>query len=282
LEQREQDLLALVASRNSVETKRLEALKGLLKCLSPFQSLPYSSKDLKITLSERLEEAWEVLETIEAGLNRSPIALEPTCYWKNHATLNPVFRDLSGSLERAAHEINALTPSEYERQISDISFFLGKASEKWERWRNALQELKQTSNVPRKIGIGEIVENLEIDFLRLYERLHPGEGHKAIQIILPDNRPASADLRTETEGMKPMHPLGNYSEGHLDSLGLCIFLAFIKRFNKDLPLIVLDDVLTSIDAGHRMKAAQLISTEFKGSQLIITTHDELWANDKYP
>ncbi|HMR68167.1 MAG TPA: hypothetical protein PKE64_29490, partial [Anaerolineae bacterium] len=73
------------------------------------------------------------------------------------------------------------------------------------------------------------------------------------------------------------HPLGYFSEGHLDSLGLCIFLAFIKRFNTNVKIIILDDVLTSVDSGHRMRVAQLLAQEFGDYQILITTHDEMWA-----
>lgn len=66
------------------------------------------------------------------------------------------------------------------------------------------------------------------------------------------------------------------SEGHLDSLGLCIFLAFVKKFNKECPLVILDDVVTTIDAQHRSRIAKLLLTEFKDYQLIITTSDGIW------
>jgi hypothetical protein len=66
------------------------------------------------------------------------------------------------------------------------------------------------------------------------------------------------------------------SEGHLDTLGLCIFLVFIKRFNKNCPLVILDDIITSVDANHRERIAKLIMNEFKDFQLIITTHDFIW------
>lgn len=292
LDQRRQELVTLVESKNSVEAKRLAANHELLNCLSPLQSLQHTAKDIKINLPERLEESWDVLEAIRAGMNRNPIVLEPPECWKNHEVIKHVIQELSGSLVQAEKEIEILTPSDEDQKIGSILFFLGQVKGKWLDWRKADEELQRASKVfelvnliysqlveARKNGIGKIVEDLEKDFVRLFEKLHPGEGHKAIQIILQDHRDASADLRTETEGMKPMHPLGNLSEGHLDSLGLCIFLAFIKHFSQDLPLIVLDDVLTSIDAGHRMKVAQLVASEFKGNQLIITTHDEMWANE---
>jgi hypothetical protein len=74
-------------------------------------------------------------------------------------------------------------------------------------------------------------------------------------------------------------PRGLYSEGHIDSLGLCLFLAIRKMHHgqcRDLSLLVLDDVLHSVDGDHRKRTAELIFEEFSDHQLIITTHDPIW------
>lgn len=68
------------------------------------------------------------------------------------------------------------------------------------------------------------------------------------------------------------------SEGHLDTLGLCIFLAFNKQFN-NLSLMVLDDVLTTVDVIHKEKIANLLLEEFEDFQFIITAHDKLWVDE---
>ena len=39
---------------------------------------------------------------------------------------------------------------------------------------------------------------------------------------------------------------------------------------------VLDDVLMSVDAGHRREVCALLKTEFPNAQLIMTTHDPIW------
>jgi hypothetical protein len=69
------------------------------------------------------------------------------------------------------------------------------------------------------------------------------------------------------------------SEGHLDSLGLCIFLAFVKNFYADCSIIALDDVVTTVDSLHRSRVCKLIFEEFADKQFIITTHDAIW-NDQ--
>lgn len=66
------------------------------------------------------------------------------------------------------------------------------------------------------------------------------------------------------------------SEGHLDTLGICIFLAFNKKFNP-LPLIVFDDVLTTVDLPHKERIGRLIVDHLTDNQFIITTHSSLWS-----
>jgi len=72
------------------------------------------------------------------------------------------------------------------------------------------------------------------------------------------------------------NPLLHFSESHLDTLGLCYFLAMRKREAVADPVfkvLVLDDVLHSVDASHRGRVAELLKREFGDHQLIITTHD---------
>ena len=58
-----------------------------------------------------------------------------------------------------------------------------------------------------------------------------------------------------------------------------MFLA-IRRIHHtqhpELSLLILDDVLHSVDANHRRDTANLIFEEFADHQIIITTHDPLW------
>jgi Chromosome segregation ATPases len=39
---------------------------------------------------------------------------------------------------------------------------------------------------------------------------------------------------------------------------------------------VLDDVLMSIDAGHRREVCALMKREFPNTQFVVTTHDPIW------
>ena len=111
-----------------------------------------------------------------------------------------------------------------------------------------------------------------------FKRIHPSDGIGNPVLKVLDRGTASLRLSSTFHG-KDDDPRGFFSEGHLDSLGLCLFLA-IRRLHyeqrPELALLVLDDVMHSVDGDHRRATADLIFEEFKDHQIIITTHDPLW------
>ena len=60
-------------------------------------------------------------------------------------------------------------------------------------------------------------------------------------------------------------------------MGLCLYLALMKHTLGDkFTFAVLDDVLMSVDTGHRREVCRLLKTEFPNTQFILTTHDRVW------
>lgn len=78
-----------------------------------------------------------------------------------------------------------------------------------------------------------------------------------------------------------MPPQAYYSESHLDTLGVCVFLALAKHFNDDNTIVLLDDVLNSVDQAHMERFIQVLHDEaVHFNQLIVATHYRPW-RDKY-
>jgi hypothetical protein len=70
-------------------------------------------------------------------------------------------------------------------------------------------------------------------------------------------------------------PAAYYSEAHLDTLGLCVYMALAKESRN--ALVVLDDVLMSIDDPHLDRVIELIDEEAPNfGHVIITTHSRAW------
>lgn len=76
-----------------------------------------------------------------------------------------------------------------------------------------------------------------------------------------------------------MYPPGAFhSEGHQDGMGVCLYLALMKRLLGDrFTFALLDDVVMSVDVGHRRQFCRLLKEKFPNTQFILTTHDRLWA-----
>ncbi|UJG43126.1 MAG: AAA family ATPase [Candidatus Heimdallarchaeum endolithica] len=138
------------------------------------------------------------------------------------------------------------------------------------------EKMYYTFSEVKKAKIQEIFRNIQNNIQQYFKIIHPSEPFENIELHIIPERRASTELRLDIFGREREDPRALISEGHLDSLGLCIFLSFIKKFNKDCSLIILDDVVSTVDSKHRENICKLLLEEFKDKQLIITTHDELW------
>ena len=113
-------------------------------------------------------------------------------------------------------------------------------------------------------------------FVQFYKVLHAHEGDHFDAKLQPQGAGLTFDVDFMGRGTHPPHAL--HSEGHQDSMGICLFLALNEELVKgDLGFIVLDDVMMSVDTGHRKDVCRLLTEQFADCQFIITTHDRTWA-----
>ena len=99
---------------------------------------------------------------------------------------------------------------------------------------------------------------------------HPSDKLKTL--TLPTS--VGEKISIEYENGEKCDALQVLSEGHIRCLGLAILLAKITRDN--LPFLIFDDVVNSIDDEHRSAIIDLIlnPNEVGNRQLIVTTHGE--------
>lgn len=125
--------------------------------------------------------------------------------------------------------------------------------------------------------LANLYEEIKNRFVDLYKKIHASDESS----FGANLRPSGAGLKFEVNffdhGLYPPHAL--HSEGHQDSMGICIFLALYEKLNKGIiNFVILDDVVMSIDANHRRAISRVLADEFPGVQFIITTHDKTWRN----
>jgi len=144
-----------------------------------------------------------------------------------------------------------------------------------------IRGLYKTAVDARKQASQEAFESVSEEFGRIYEQFHPGEDLGNLQLDVREHGEGGVLLKGRFAHRPDEDPRGLFSEAHLDTLGLlAIFLALRKRdaiLNPAFRIVVLDDVLTSVDAPHRRRVAAYLLSEFIGKfQLVITTHNRLW------
>ncbi|MGI9065261.1 MAG: hypothetical protein ACR2HX_02505 [Pyrinomonadaceae bacterium] len=121
----------------------------------------------------------------------------------------------------------------------------------------------------------ESYADVEKDFAALYSFVNREDEEKFSAQLVPSIGKLGFDVDFYGRGFFP--PGAYHSEGHQDGMGLCLYLALMRHLQEDqFTFAVLDDVLMSVDAGHRREVCTLLKKEFPNTQFIMTTHDPIW------
>ena len=123
--------------------------------------------------------------------------------------------------------------------------------------------------------LSEIYDEVSSEFTRLYQTLHRSDEQVFVSQFVP--RKAALHWEVDFHGRGTYPPNALHSEGHQDSMGLCMFMVLSERLSgQDLQFMLLDDVVSSVDSGHRRELARLLVDQLSHRQIILTTHDSDW------
>ena len=162
--------------------------------------------------------------------------------------------DLKNKIELIGRK-NAELEQIYQRLVSTEAFI---ASQLRSYLQHVLDQLKDRMN--------EIYKKIQADQEEAPSlRLDLAEETKQPQLHL------LVDFAPNREGVMPS---GYLSDSQLHTLALSLRLASIEMANKAVPVLVLDDVVTSYDADHRKAIAALFAAELEDTQIVVVTHDE--------
>jgi len=124
--------------------------------------------------------------------------------------------------------------------------------------------------------LNALYEEVQKDFSAFYRTINEDDESTFVAKLTPSEGSLCLDVSFYDRGLFP--PAAYHSEGHQDGMGVCLYLALMKRLFEDrFTFSLLDDVVMSVDAGHRYQFCKLLKTQFPDTQFIITTHDRLWA-----
>ena len=140
-----------------------------------------------------------------------------------------------------------------------------------------LREILRVVEEERKKFTDTVLGAISTRVGELYEAIHPGEGLNKIVLALDAAKRGSLDIATEFAGRQDTPPQAYFSDSHLDTLGLCVFIALTEHEAPEQKILVLDDVLGSVDEPHVERIIGVIydvSQKFKHS--VVTTHYRPW------
>ena len=247
------------SSQSIVETRKVDFNKNkdeLDKSIKNFvnnktcESLDYDQFVSEIKSSDKVQNAKNELEKYNSFMNKLK-----------------VYKQLTEKNQRLKKEIQKV-----QNEIS----LKEQEAKKDEAILKRLKYYLQIVGDKRKKYVDDILYKVSNEIDRLYSKIHPNENVGGFKLFLNHKYKGSLEFDGDIHNIKTI-PQAYLSESHLDTLGVCVFLALAKYFNDDNTIIVLDDVLTSVDEVHRERFINMLHDEAENfCQVIVTTHYGLW------
>lgn len=132
-----------------------------------------------------------------------------------------------------------------------------------------------TFNEVSESHLNGLYGEVEKDFSNFYRIVNHDDEAKFAGNLTAQKGSLNFEVDFYDRGKFP--PAAYHSEGHQDGMGLCLYLALMKKImGSNFTLAILDDVLMSVDSDHKKSFCKLLKQEFPGTQFIITTHDKYW------
>ncbi len=167
--------------------------------------------------------------------------------------------------------------------------FLTLAQDRLEARREALSESKHSEAAVRAARtvyetycavadalLTALYDDVADEFSCYYRQINAEDEGEFKAKLEPAESALDLEVTFFDKGM--FSPGAYHSEGHQDGMGVCLYLALMKRLlGNQFNFAVLDDVVMSVDQGHRKELCRLLKTRFPDTQFIITTHDKVWA-----
>ena len=263
------ELAKLTKSFNDAKREKDQLLQRLKGLIEPFnkgviqfktQALKLSDYDFNNILSE-ISSAKDTKENYDAfSLVQNKATAEiQTLQIKTEAINKSLV--LSNSIKSNNSTVQQLT-----KKCEELSSLLNLA-------KPALTILETS----RKEFIDNELQSISGEVETMYNKIHPNEGLGDVKLFLNRTYQSSLSLTAKFHSVTDIAPQSVYSESHLDTLGICIFIALAKKESKKDVILVLDDVVMSVDERHLDRIIDLIHDESPNfAHVIISTHYRPW------
>lgn len=279
------DALAAIEAAESKERSCATALTRESKALE--QDLSRLANDLGGIRDQALKHTIDAVASVRSTLDLSNDSLSAESW---HASLDSA----AAQLTKVAPQAGAHCAAEAERlrvrvsiPYADLQVIVKRLIDIRDGWNRAdreerallevtvqLQAVAEAIRADVRAHVKQVLTALQDDVRDIYRALRGNDEHiPVIDILVADDK-KSMRVTTSLFGIDGVPPSGYLSDSQLNSLGLALYLAAVRRFNSSFPFILLDDVMSSYDASHRLALVHVLSQFLSEFQVIITTHDQ--------
>lgn len=297
LDKLQKDVIERLAEMVEIQGK-LDAAKGLKDAL--LQSISgigtrakgiaetYKDLDDYETLVASASAATALLRTYYKGLGDAFDAFEVFKSPEGFDDALSAFRsECDGSAVKAKEDAGKLGLTELEKKVADALGRLGTLGRQVRDFERAqriidayeaqiltLSTIFEQFVTVQNAALQAVLDTISADVGAFYQRLHPNESVDDVRLTMVGEE--GIEFEYSFHGTPTQPPRKYLSESHLNSLGVVLFLANARIFNKKANFLVLDDIVTSFDTSHRRRLLRLLRDEFSDWQIIILTHENIW------
>lgn len=278
------DAAHVQAAQKALEARRSELMSGVQKVLSAVVGAGKAAVTLAQEASaDRLRAAFRQLDADSRAVETSSLESLATA-------LSSVPFDMSADVEALVGKlVSAAAALPEPSEAAAAASWLAIAADRWSR----LSRTRSTAAKAAAAGTaGEAIyksycraqdeeltalyEKVQDRFSELYRYINEGDEDQFRASLEPSA--GKLDLAVDFYGLGMFPPGAYHSEGHQDGMGLALYLALLEEtLGEGLRLVVLDDVITSVDIQHRRRLCSLLRDQFANVQFVITTHEPVWA-----
>ena len=164
-----------------------------------------------------------------------------------------------------------------------ISEYLSKISIDIKNVESQIKNIKRInspSKDSKKSEVKKFLAQASQHLTHAFKNISTVDFIKDITVLIGELTEVSFEIKVTLNNNKTVTPNSIFSEANLDLLILLLYTSIIKESNKygQSNLLILDDVLQSVDSTIRLNFIDYLVKEFKDWQLIISAHDRLWLN----
>jgi recombinational DNA repair ATPase RecF len=129
----------------------------------------------------------------------------------------------------------------------------------------------------RKAYVEGLLAAISQEASDIYDSIHPDEELGKVKFILDPNKRASLSVAGPFLSQAETNPAAYYSEAHVDTLGFAIVMADALRQSPENTILVLDDVISSVDEVHMERLVRsLYQVSSRFAHVLVTTHYRPW------